>query len=176
MRVQQAARLQHTALGIAQTTCGRGHRLFLHFHGFLRRIQNGLDLLHRGLQRSVACSHVVGLRTGDPALPITVIQAAFHALCQNVFQRWLLSCGKRSVRNLIVRNKDQTKNTLTQLINHHGAQCQRVIARPAIGIAGLVNHYRCHTADGRSVLQFAILHPSHQHHQRVELLIGNHVR
>ena len=88
---------------------------------------------------------------------------AFNALGQYVFQRRLLACRQR-----LVRYKDQPQQPLAQLVHHHGAERQRVIARAAVGIAGLVNHHRGHAADRRSVLQFAILHAGHQHHQRVD--------
>ena len=168
--IQQAARLQHAAFGVAQAAGGGGHSLFFYFDRVFGRVNDRLKLLHLGLQRRIAGSDVIFFRAGDPALAVNVIEMAFHALGQNVIERGLLVVWQR-----LVGDEDQAEHAFAQLVDDHGAQRQRVIAGAAIRIASLVDHYCGHAADRRGIFQFAILHAGHQHHERVEALVGNHV-
>ncbi len=132
LRVQQAAGLQQLPLRVAEAAGDRGHRLAFHVHGLQRRIEDRLELAHRGPQGCIAGGHVGRFRAGDPALPIGIVEPSLHPAGKDVFQRRLLTRGQR-----LLGHEHQTQQALAQLVDRHRAQGQRVVPRAAIGIARL---------------------------------------
>ncbi len=171
LRIQQAAGFEQRPFRVGQTAGNRRHRLAIRVHRLARRIQHRLQFRQRHAQRPISRRYIRGLRTGNPALAIGVVEPSFDASGEDIVERNLPARGDR-----LVRHEHQSQQPLAELVDHDRAHGHRVIARAAIGIARLVNHDRGHAADRPALREFAMLHARHQHRERVVALIGNHVR
>ena len=98
LRVEQAAGLQGGALGVAEPAVDGGDGLALDVDGFHRALHPRLELGHGKAQRFIAGGNVGGLGAGDPALAISVVEAALDAVVENVVERGLRARRRRRQR------------------------------------------------------------------------------